>query len=423
MATRTSPHFETLRSWLTEIRGEKSGAAKNGASRGQTSHPSKSVDDKTKPVSEGDRSSENTKDVKDMVPANVDDKAEKAPDRQDQVQYNIGLNQSATGEDSKSEDNYKDRPEDPGTSHPANTSFGHKYGSASDFAKAATQLGELGNELLAAIAVGQSVAAPKPEQSKSAAAPVTPAASQSSQSTQPATASTTDLVKAAVAGYELAAKLGMTKEAADKTAQEIIGSTIQRALNSADLVGHYIVSEMVAAEKAAKAAAENPKGEESEEGEDASMAAGGAMPPGEAPPEAMPPGAEAGMPAGEAGMEGGGGGGEGSPEHALQELAMALMELGITPEELAAAVQGGGAGGAPGGMGGGMPPGMPGGMGGGAPPMMGSPADMGAKLASAVRDFRRSGKFEVRSAKDASERQKRNEYKSLILELMGATRQ
>jgi hypothetical protein len=84
------------------------------------------------------------------------------------------------------------------------------------------------------------------------------------------------------------------------------------------------------------------------------------------------------------------------------------MELGIEPEQLAAAVQGGGAGGDPAGA--------------GAPPMEGSPAEMGGKIASAVKNYKRTGKFQVQSAKTAAERAYRNEMKKYILEIIGAAR-
>ncbi len=89
--------------------------------------------------------------------------------------------------------------------------------------------------------------------------------------------------------------------------------------------------------------------------------AGGGMPPG----AGMPPGD--GMPPGGPGPEGPGGAGPGGDEAIIEQLAQALEEAGITPEQLAEAVAaeeaGGGGGG--GGMGAGGPP-----MGGGgeAPP-------------------------------------------------------
>jgi hypothetical protein len=108
---------------------------------------------------------------------------------------------------------------------------------------------------------------------------------------------------------------------------------------------------------------------------------------------------------------------------------MALQELGISPEELMQALQGGGdaggagaMGGAAGGMGGAMPPPPPGGdMGGaGAPPMPPPGAmDQGAKIASAVKAYKRSGKFRFEEAKSAQQRAMRDQMKDYIRELTG----
>lgn len=115
----------------------------------------------------------------------------------------------------------------------------------------------------------------------------------------------------------------------------------------------------------------------------------------------------------------------------MQQLLMAMHEMGITPEELmqVAAAGGGAPGGAPGGdpmaaAMGGAPP-----MGGGAPPMGGpAPADpmMGGQpkmaelhtMAKAARDFQRSGRFELKLASTPQERGLRNRIKTMLSELV-----
>lgn len=428
MPTTKSANFDRVRSWLNEINREKQAAAKKSAKAhtepggyvGETTHPSKDVDDNCETAREGARSSENEKDIKEMEPAgNVNSTSEGSGKTQSDLNYNIGTHQSATGEDPSVEDNYRTRMKDPGTSHPANMDdVGEKY---SWVRKEAGQLGDLANEILAEFATQAGVGGafnttqPAP-QSKQAGAPSTPAPA---QQTAP-----TESVTAAQAGYELAAQLGLDKNAADQTAQAVIADTIKQAQLGADRVGAFLVSFIKESQNLHKSAEGDPAagggavdpsmlaamaggagGDPAAGGGDPAAAMGGGDP--AAAMGGDPAAAMGGDPAAAMGGEGGGAGGEG----AMQELAMALMELGISPEELAAAAQGGagGPGGAPGADA-------------GAPPPEGSPADMGAKIASAVRNYKRSGRFEVRGAKTAAERAYRNEMKRYILEIMGATR-
>jgi len=72
------------------------------------------------------------------------------------------------------------------------------------------------------------------------------------------------------------------------------------------------------------------------------------------------------------------------PDEAMQDLSMALMELGIDPAELAEATNKGAA----------------------------------VKIASAVKNYRRSGKFRVEEAKTAKSRKLRDHIKQYILELV-----
>jgi hypothetical protein len=103
-------------------------------------------------------------------------------------------------------------------------------------------------------------------------------------------------------------------------------------------------------------------------------------------------------------------GGEPSEQEALQELAMALQELGISPEELLAGLAGGGE------MGGGaemaaapMADPM-------AAPKMAAAAEL-KTIGAAVSEFKRSGNFEIKEARTKRSRQLRDIMKAHVREL------
>jgi hypothetical protein len=172
-----------------------------------------------------------------------------------------------------------------------------------------------------------------------------------------------------------------------------------------------------------KAAAADPT-EEATEGEDHSAPADAESGMGDAPAAdagagAAPAGLEAMM-----GAEGGGDmgpeavGGEPSEDEAVQELAMALEELGIPPEALLQALSGAGGGA---GAEAGMPPEA------GAPPAAGMPPMEEPKMAAskdldaigrAVVNFKRAGKFHVKEARTKRSRQLRDMMKQHVLELV-----
>lgn len=399
-----------------------------GGYQGATTHATKDVDNSGRSATEGSRSSENTSDVKAQQGApSVDSTSPKSQEgRQDEVQYNIGLNASATGEDSSVEDDYKPGKDDPGSTHPARTDNdaldGHKYASMKldDLFKEASAKG---NALLADLAVGLGTKLPAGAQTKRAGAAV-PAAP-----------------VALTAGYELAEAIGLSKEAAQAQVQDIIANTVLDAHIDADLLAGYMKQ---AADEDEAAGGEDHSGG----AEDLGSGAGE----GTAPPEAGgggdPMGGGGGAPAGGDPMGGGGT----SEAEALQELGMALQEMGLTPQDLLAMLQGGGAGGAPGGdpMGGGGDP-MGGGggdpmaaMGGGAPPPGGGDpmAAMGGggmggdpmaqpkmaaahelfKIANAMHRFQRAGKFQIKASTTPRSRSIRDSIKSHLTELMASAR-
>lgn len=431
MPTTQQPHFAKIRSWLNEIHREKQAAATTKSGKaysepggyvGETTHPSKDVDDGLEKAQEGERSSENESDVKKQEwTGNVNETPDNPGPKQEDLNLNMGVRQSATGEQPEVEDDYRTRQSEPGTSHPANMELGEKY--SAWVKKEAGELSNLANDILADIATGNGFEGALGN-GKPPAQPAQPAAektaqTQQTQQTQPQQTQQPagNNTAAAQAGYELAAFLGMNKEAADQVTENITGEIIKQAQLGADRVGAFVLSFVKESEALVKEAADPTAGDTGE---------GGGPPAGGPDPAALAAAAGAGGdPAAGGAPPGAGGAGGGGHDAALQELAMALMELGISPEELASAVaQGGGGAGGAGGAGG--PPDA------GAPPMAppggpdamaaGGPPDMGAKIASAVYQYKRSGKFEVRPAKTAGERAQRNEMKRYIMEIMGASR-
>lgn len=441
MPTIQQPHFAKIRTWLNEIHQEKRAAATTKSGKaysepggyvGETTHPSKDVDDGLEKAKEGERSSENESDVKKTeFKGNVNETPDNPGPKQEDLNLNMGVRQSATGEEPSVEDDYRTRQSEPGTSHPANMEIGEKY--SAWVKKEAGELSNLANDILADIATGNGFGpALNIGNAPTEKAPATEKAAQS----QPQAGNN---VAAAQAGYELATLMGMSKESADQVTQNVIAETIKQAQTGADRVGAYLLSFMKESEALSKKSADATSGDESEAGPPAggpggippeALAAaagpGGGAPPvgpgaGAGPDMGGPPPDAAGA-GGPPGM-GGGAGGAGGHDQALQELAMALMELGISPEELATAMSQGGPGGAggppPDAAGAGGPPGMGGPAGGPPPDAGGGPAEMGAKIASAVYNYKRSGKFKVAEAKTAAQRQQRDEMKRYVLEIMG----
>jgi hypothetical protein len=228
--------FNALRILGDEITSEKQAAAKKkadesapgtdpGGREGKSTHPSAKADNDTQASSEGARSSENDKDVKEQQGAPSVNNTSSVP-KQDATQLNIAMHQSATGEDSKVEDAYKDRLPDPGgyqgpTTHPATTGE-EKYGSFK-FAELHALQTNIANDLLADIANG--FASPK----TAAAAPAGAPAAATQQFDQLSAeieklagvvnqnvAGNPEAAAAIAAGYHMAASLGIDKTAAQR---------------------------------------------------------------------------------------------------------------------------------------------------------------------------------------------------------------
>lgn len=200
------------------------------------------------------------------------------------------------------------------------------------------------------------------------------------------------------AGYELARDLGMDKAAAEQQVSELLQGTIKEAHEQADLVGHYLQERFKNANRQSQQKRSmGPMGMgggmpyEEEGMPPAELMGGDGSGGGEAPAEEPPAGGE-GAEGGE-GLEGGENGelaGEPAPpeaaepseEEALQELAAALTELGGTEDELAGA------------------------------------GPEGAKLASAIKNFKRSGRFEIKSAGTKRSRELRDRMKGHLREIL-----
>lgn len=422
MARMQRSLFAQLNALAEEISGsaEKSAAqtkvagptpADPGGYQGASSHPSTSVDNDVQSASTGARASEYEADVKKQQGAlAVDNTPEMSQEgRQDEVQLNINTNAKATGEDPSTEHDYKGDKDDPGTSHPAKTNDGEKYSSVT-FKEARDRCSNLGNDILAHLINfgGNKVKAAdelKGDQHKldvdndGKIEGADLAALRSGEKAEKPEEAADEKAAAYNAGYELAKALGVEKQAAEAAVREVCANTLREADEMADLFIGFATE---------KSAGEDPM-EEAAEGE---THEGGA---GSGASDAAPPADMGAMMGGapEAGLDAA----PPSEDEALQELAMALEELGISPEELLQMVS------AEGGMGGGGDPAAA--MGGdpAAAAMGGMDAKVAAAndahmIATAVKNFRLSGHFQVKEARTKRSRQLRDIMKTHIRELV-----
>lgn len=387
--------FELLRSLADDLSTEKTAAVKRAENpeQGQTSHPSSKADDGTVDATEGARAAENTADVKkDVGGLSVDssDTVPRGTAKDDMPQ--IGTNATPTGEDPAVEDNYKANADDPGTTHPARADTNEKYGSCS-FEESYQKAIELSNAILADLAVGFG----------NQLAPQTKTAAQAAESVANALQQDPAAAQEFQAGYALAAQLGLTKEAAEQVVAETIAQARRDGEFDADLYGMYVTSLLKQA-AGMRDVAEAQEGEDHNKPGDAQSGAAeaGATPGGTGPSDEELLQAMSAMqgPPGEAGAPEAGGGP--SEEEALNELVAALDELGISPDELAAAVSEAEGGATP-------PAEAP-----AAPPV----ENEGLKLAQAVKAYKRSGRYQIKEAKTPQQRQFRDLLKAHVLEIL-----
>lgn len=417
-----------------------------GGYQGASSHPTTSVDNNVQNADTGARASEYETDIKKQQGAlAVDNTPELSQEgRQNEVQLNINTNAKSTGEDPAAEKDFKGTKDDPGTSHPAKTNDGEKYSSAS-FKEARNHCGNLGNDILANLINfgtdkltkksddsltggqkkldvnhngkidGSDLAALRSGKAETGSETGSEAGSEAGDEKSDAgdekdEKSDAGDEKAAAfkAGYELAAHFGMDKAAAEASVREVCANTLREADEMADLFMGFLSSKQAAADPT----------EEASEGEDHGAPAdvgSGAAPAGL---EAML-GAEGGDPAAAAGGESLEGAGP-SEDEAVQELAMALEELGIPPEALLEAVAGGeGGAGAAGGMPAPEAAAMPPEAAGMAPKMAAAKkASELRSIGAAVMNFKRAGKFQVKEARTKRSRQLRDIMKQHVIELV-----
>lgn len=422
---------EEISTGATKTAAEKSAGpvpADPGGYQGASSHPSADMDNDVQKATTGSRASEYETDIKKQQgPVGVDSTPELPQEgRQNDVQLNIGTNASAVGEDPAVEHDYKGDKDDPGTSHPAKTNDGEKYSTVT-FKAARDNCSRLGNDILAALinASDDKTAGELPAflKKKKAAPAVADAAHEAAES--PAEEAAEQKAAAYKSGYELAATLGLEKDAAEAAVREVCANALREADEMADLFIGFVSGKQSAADPTEEAT----EGEDHSAPDAAASGASDAPAGGDAPAglEAMLGGEGAAGPVGDPGAEGGG------DDAAVQELAMALEELGIPPEALIQALsEGAGSGGDP--AAGGMPPeaGAAGPAGGmppdaGLPPDAGMPPEMAPKMAAArdlndighiVLRHKRAGKFQIKEARTKRSRELRDNMKQHIIELL-----
>jgi hypothetical protein len=418
--------FDELRSFLAEVETQQVKAASSkkraeahteaGSYEGGTSHPVKSVDDSTSDAHEGARSAENTSDVKKQVPAGGVDSAPNKTPKQQKQQFDVGITSAATGEDPSHEDDYKGTKDDPGTSHPAKTEDGEKYSSMS-FERLKELTEKKANALIAGISVAVKEAELHGNQDKLDVNPkdgkITGSDLKALRDRKGHTAQ--EMKKATAIGYDQAVEAGVPA-AEDYNAffKQASENMLRGALEAASVTGQYLTAFN---QQLATKLAEEEGGEEPEKGESESHEKS-ESPAHESAEDAGGEGLgldEADM----AGMEGGApGGGMGGEEGSIDELLAALAEMGVSPEEVMAALGGEGAGLEAGGL----PPGAEMGLPPEAAPKMAAARKTNnqvAGLMKAAKSRARSGKFRISEAKTAGQRQLREEIKKCIAEIVG----
>lgn len=405
-----------------------------GGYQGASSHASANIDNNVQDAHEGARAAEYEADVKKQQGAVSVNNAPELPQegRQDDVQLNLGTNAAATGEDPAAEKDFKGTKDDPGTASPVKANDGEKY-SAATFKTARENCSNLGNDILANL-INFGTAKLQPNEKAAGLPAFLKEKNEKAKGNLKGNQTKLDTDKdgkiegsdlaalrsgkeaAYAAGYELAQKLGVEKAAAEASVREVCANTLREADEMADLVIGFMTTKSAAGE------------DDALEGEDHSAPGdedSGTSDAPAGPAEEMP--ADVGGMGGDMGGDMGAApaaGGEPSSDEAVQELAMALEELGIPPEALLQALSGAG-GGAEGGMGGGD---MGAAMGGGAPPAgMEAAPEMAPKMAAAVElnsighavvNFKRAGKFEVKEARTKRSRQLRDMMKQHVIELV-----
>lgn len=353
MPTKTASARDLIGSidqMLKEVTGHQKSAtamSEPGSIGGETTHVTKNVEDGLMTATEGERSRENTADVKAAIGApSVDSTTAGSGGSQQDKQLSVGVTSKPTGEDPTNEtSSTKAGKDDPGSSHPARTDNssldGQKYASQS-----------LGDLLKSAAALGNQLVASLANEPAPAAAAATPA-NKTAAATDPAAAA-----REAQAGYDAATAASETfdKVAFEQTLLSEVAETVAIAHRQAVKVAETLLT--LQAKQAGMNGEEGAPpqegggedgrgsgegGELSDEELMAALSGGGGGDPGMGggDPAAMGGGMGGGDPSmgggdpaamgGDPGMGGGAGGGE--DEAMLMHI---LQQAGITPEQLQA---------------------------------------------------------------------------------------
>ena len=297
---------------------------KQAEERGETSHPSESADDGNQTASTGARASEHEKDIKSQVPGQTVNEAKGSdvagPGRgENSPSFNTVTKSRATGEDAAVEtSSAKGKPEDPGTSHPAKADMGEKFSAA--------QLKGIGDSILADIAVASALtsksAEAMPESFKKDEKIAKPSGETSGE-----TSGTTSGETSGTASGETSGETA--KEVGKQAAAAVIGAMAQPVASQSEIIDSVVKQASVDAENVADFLA----GYFSKQADPAGDMMGGGAAPEAA---AVDPAAAAG-----AAPEAGAGGGD---QAQMEQVVQALLEAGVSPEELMALIQGQGAG-------------------------------------------------------------------------------
>ena len=360
MPTNKQTHISAVQmmdSFLHAVDMEKQASNLDLAGDAKSTHPSANVDDGTRPASEGARSAENEADVKKDVPATINDESSKnmagGSDKPTDDQGTVS--QDAEEVKGNVDTPKKDHSKSMSDSGPGDDTF------TGDWDKASAALAKSGNDIVASITLllkqagedGAAAEQPAAEQPAAAApaaeAPAAEAPAAEAPKTDESAADDKSAADDAVALYKQAAEQYPDAMQAGYVAASMLAEQLGIGSEKSAADEQQLAVAVAGMRKAAEADAEmylkflqgyNDSLQKSGAGleEMAALANGGGGMPG-AEMGGMPMGDMGGAPGAEElaglGAEGGEGGDE---EASLEEIAAALDEAGVTPEELAAAI-------------------------------------------------------------------------------------
>lgn len=304
-----------------EAGGDGSGGKDPGHKGGKSTHQTAQVDGGTHPATLGEHGKELTTDLKKMVPNST---AEASPLGDRDNQYQVGTRKSSVGDDPQTENAFKSRKDDPGTTCPANASVGEKYSLDQQFDNTIGMV----NNLLARMSNGE---LPTKAAAAGAAATSTTAALQINLNDD------AGIKAAAAAGYELSEIAAAINKPADSIetakvaiAADVVSQLQQEGWLKADLVADFLHQKAVydRALIAGQKRANDPTSGAMDGAASPDLPAAGA-----APMEATPAGSGSPDPGGAAGP-GAGPDGAGGEDEMVAEMAHSILASGVNPEKL-----------------------------------------------------------------------------------------